>query len=107
MKLEIIKLQITGVVSHYVDKKWVKSERCHEGGYFRKVKRKYDVPRVGLVFHAKVDIDLRPGSFYTDGVNQFMATTTNEVVNLRNEVKVFSIPDKLECVSTAYAEKII
>jgi hypothetical protein len=104
MEVKIIDYSIQGAVTHYLERKWIVSKGCIEGGYYRKVKRKYDIPKVNVSFRAQVDMKLDINSVYIDGVNKFLAINENEIVNLEPEVITFSIPNKLQLISSLYKE---
>ena len=104
MKVEVLEFNILGAKTYFLKEKWIKSKRCHFGGYFKYVKIIYDVPRVSVKFRARVNIFLQPGSIYTDGKNQFMALSYDEITNLVQDVVSFSIPKSLELLSTYSGE---
>jgi hypothetical protein len=102
MKIEISEYTVLGAITHYKEDKWIDPKgRC---GYFRKVKRKYDTPRVQIMFRAKTDLQLEPNGIYTDGENSFLAISENEFVNCQKDLKTFSIPQSLTLIGTRYTE---
>ena len=101
-KIEVIHLNISGVVTHYTDRVWIDDENHPEGGSFQGVLKRYPKPRISIDFLGRTEDDLVPGCIYIDGANPFIATSRHEFRNVDTTVESFSVPQILVCVSNPY-----
>lgn len=104
VQLTNVEFSVTGVVTHYFENVWVRSNRCIEGGYFRKTRGKYVQPLCSIAFLATVDIKLVHGGIYTDGTTTFIAVDHHRIANVESEVLEFEAPKQLMLVASAFIE---
>ena len=89
VSIEVIRLNVDGVATHYPDKVWVDEDE----GYYKTIEKPYKLPKVKIDFLGKVNIELEPNSVYTDGINNFIAITKDKIKNMDRDVVQFRIPN--------------
>lgn len=98
LSVDVIHLNVDGIETHYTEQIWVDDENNPDKGYYQPVKKLYKTPRVKIDFLAKVDVDLTCGCIYSDGINNFLATSKNEICNVSPCVETFKIPKEVVCI---------
>jgi hypothetical protein len=96
---EILDYTVKGVVTHHYERVPVFTP---DDLFYQSVEREYDWPRAIVSFHAKVNTDLVVGAIYTDGINDFVAVSINEIRNKNTDVTAFQIPKQLAPVAFVY-----
>mgnify|MGYP000722373201 CR=1 FL=1 len=103
MKVEVISLNVSGIETQYTEPIWVEDTYGPHGGYYSRIKRTHETPKIIIDFLAKIDINLDVGAIYTDGINSFLAISRNRIRNVSNCVDKFEIPKKLTLISHPYS----
>ena len=102
LAVNVIRLNINGTSTYYTVREWIEDINHPDGGCYQRIKHFYKTPRVDIDFLAKIDIKLEVGSIYTDGVNDFLATSEHEITNCNKYLETFTIPKEIICVYKPY-----
>jgi hypothetical protein len=97
LEVKIISLIVKNVETTYTESIWVEDENHPNFGSIQNITKMHKDPVIDIQFRASVNRDLKIGSIYTDGINNYVATSKNEIV-LKNKVKMFKIPTELTCI---------
>lgn len=108
----ILEYEVIGAETHYIEKVWIDDQNEPDGGFYTKVEKRHQKPKVIVNFYADVDIELILYAQYNDGKNAFTAVGKNQIRNTMKSVDSFDIPKQLilignQCIENNKTPKYI